>query len=1035
MVDSEAGQANPRTWPSLLLLALGLIILALVYTDPLWRFWRTGIPYGYHVVPGYEQVPLMPGDHLQFLYWCWLLVDNLLGPSALFTNPYEFNTFLTPQGMPGFANFPFSLLYVALHPLGQVPAYNLLVIASYLLAGLSAYALAREVLDDPRAAWPAAIVFALLPFRASQALSGHLYGFVAFLLPLTLWCLERGLRRRSLAWGLGAGLCLLAMARMEGHLIYYTALLLGLYLPLRLVLAGAETSPESEFLSPAGGLSPALWPALAGLGLGVAAHLMLIRTSGAAFWSPGLVETLALYLLLTLVAWLLLSWLAVALTSLDLMACRALVARALAPLALAPVYAVQFVLDWPHLGAGLLLALALAGVLPALPRLWRARRMPQPPAGWWRPVLPLALGLAGGAAFMIHVKRSIFAASIAHQGRGLDEVRLFSPHLADLFDPANVHMERLIFSGWVLLLLALIGLALLLPARPRQKPGAALACLWAGLGLIFGLLALGPSLPALPLYQALYRWLPYFNFPRVPGRMILMAALLLALLAGWVWRTLLARLPGRRWPTLATLGLAVLLAIDLWPPTPVGISLLPPPGPVEAAIRQELPPGAPSPQRLLGLPIWPGDSHQSSIYELTIARTGATMVNGYSPVVPLAYLEQIYQPLYPLDLGLVDAPALAVLRRLSAPLITFHDDDLVYPAKVSPFPPALARQRLLASGAVEPAAQSGNVFLLRLKPEAQPDPAPAAITSPVASLWEAESLRRDTGQLVEDRAASGWGLMFAEAQSVGGPLGPRHPRAAGNLVSARAGVDRPGFLSFGPYKAFPPGDYQAVFRLRRGPGPDPGQIEIVCDQGRRVLARQDLGPDRLPPDGRWHDVVLPFSLAGIEVIELRTAFTGVSDLDLDVILVRFADAPPADGFFRAQDLRRQTGDLAADPRVPGGLAVLARAGYHPPLYLMHGPQQTLEPGRYRALFRLAADGPNPPRAALADLAVATDLGRITLGHRVLTAGDLGPDYQDIAVDFALDRRCETGYRVRNTGQGSFRLAGVTVRRVEEAGGR
>ncbi|MCA1905762.1 MAG: hypothetical protein LDL11_04120 [Desulfarculus sp.] len=1028
MVDPDARRGKARTWPSLLLLTLGLVVLALLHTDPLWRFWREGIPYGYHVVPGYERVPLMPGDHLQFLYWCWLLVDNLLGPSALFTNPYEFNTFLTPQGMPGFANFPFSLLYVALHPLGQTSAYNALVIGSYLLAGLAAFALAREVLDDPRAAWPAAVVFALLPFRASQALSGHLYGFVAFLLPLTLWCLERGLKRRSLAWGLGAGLCLLAMARMEGHLIYYTALLLGLYLPLRLLLAGAEATPPAEPTSLGGGLIQALWPALAGLGLGATGHLMMIRTGGAAFWSPGLVETLALYLLLALVAWLLLSWLAAALTSLDLTACRALLGRALAPLALAPIYAVQFVLDWPHLGAGLLLVLALAGLLPILPRLWRARRRPALPAGWWRPVPPLALGLAGGAIFMIHVKRSIFAASIAHQGRGLDEVRLFSPHLADLFDPANVHMERLIFSGWGLMILALAGLARLLPARPR--PGAALASLWAGLGLLFVLLALGPSLPALPLYQSLYRWLPYFNFPRVPGRMILMAVLMLALLAGWVWRAMLARLPGRRWPTLAALGLAALLAVDLWPPTPVGICLLPPSGPVETAIRQELPPGAPSAQRLLGLPIWPGDSHQSSIYELTIARTGATMVNGYSPVVPRAYLEQVYQPLYPLDLGLVDAPALAMLRRLNVPLITFHDDEMVYPAKVSPFPPALARQRLLASGALELAVHDGNVFLLRLRPEARPDPAPAAITSPVTSLWEAESLRRDTGQLVEDRAASGWGLMFTEAATVGGPLGPRHPRAAGNLVSARAGLDRPGFLSFGPYKAFPPGEYQAVFRLRRGAGPIPGHVEVVCDQGRRVLARQELDPDRLPADGLWHDLVLPFSLADITVIELRTAFAGVSDLDLDLILVRFADALPADGFFRAQDLRRQTGDLAADPRVPGGLAVLARAGHHPPLYLMHGPQQTLEPGRYRASFRLAADGSNPPGAVLADLVVATDLGRIPLGHRVLTAADLGPDYQDIAVDFTLARRLETDYRVRNTGRGSFRLAGVSVRRVE-----
>lgn len=50
--------------------------------------------------------------------------------------------------MPGFANFPLSLIYLILWPLGLVDAYNALVLTSY------------------------------LP-------------------PLTLWCLKRGLKRRS----------------------------------------------------------------------------------------------------------------------------------------------------------------------------------------------------------------------------------------------------------------------------------------------------------------------------------------------------------------------------------------------------------------------------------------------------------------------------------------------------------------------------------------------------------------------------------------------------------------------------------------------------------------------------------------------------------------------------------------------------------------------------------------------------------------------------------------------------------------------
>jgi len=58
------------------------------------------------------------------------------------------------------------------------------------------------------------------------------------------------------------------------------------------------------------------------------------------------------------------------------------------------------------------------------------------------------------------------------------------------------------------------------------------------------------------------------------------------------------------------------IAWDSWPATPPGLCLLPPDGRVEATIRQTLPTGPAAPARLLGLPIWPGDSHQSSVYEL-----------------------------------------------------------------------------------------------------------------------------------------------------------------------------------------------------------------------------------------------------------------------------------------------------------------------------------------------------------------------------------------------------------------------------------
>ncbi|MEW5914632.1 MAG: hypothetical protein AB1814_18910 [Thermodesulfobacteriota bacterium] len=1003
------------------LLGLLLLALAVVYTWPLAANFGRGLPYVYWPVPGYEQVPLIPGDHLQFYYWCWLFIDNLLGPSPLFTNPYEFSTFLHPQGIALYANFPLSLLYLALRPLGALPAYNALVLLSYLLAGLMAFALARQALHDDLAAWPAALIFALLPFRASQVLSGHLFGFVAFLLPLCLWCLERGWQRRPWLWGAGAGLALLSLGLMEGHLFYYSTLLLGLYVPLRLIMRGREDAPQEEAAPDWTSLAKVL---AAGLALGAALHLAALRAGAAA--AGGLAGSLGLGLVVTLVLWLLLSWLAVALTSLGPAACRRVLAQGLLPLLLGPLYGVQFWLPIPHLGKLLALAVLVLGAAFSLPKLWRARQMPAWPAGTWAPLIPLGLGWGLGVVAMLINKHRVMDASIAGAGRALAEVRLFSPRLGDLFSPQAAHSEQIVYLGLVLLALALAGLVLLALGRPAKAKGGMLAALWTALGLLAGLLCLGPNLPQLPLYGFLYRHLPFFNFPRVPGRLVILAVLLLALAGGWALRGLARPLRNRRGALIALgLALSALIVWDLWPPARTGICLVPPPGPLEAAVRGALPAGPKDPQRLLGLPIWPGDSHQSSVYEFLVTRTRARLVNGYAPLVPRAYVQQVFWPLYPLDLGEVNQTALQTMQRLKVGLVAFYSDAEVYPSKVSPFPPDLARQRLQASGAFRLLRQEGNVFLLRPDYQARPDGRESSLSSPATILWPAAWLGRDTGRLVEDKRASGWGLLFGEPMRPGAPLGPRLSRFAGNVAQMRAGRDQAGWLSRGPERPLPPGDYLVRFRLRRGPGPAPGRVEVSDQQGR-VLASAALTPERLPADGAWHDVGLRLKLEAVTRLELRTYASGLSDLELNLVLVGFADQAQPQAFYAASQLWRQAGDLLADPTVPGGLAVAARRGYTPPLYLVHGPQQTYPAGRYQARFRLALLEPSPAQAPAAELVVATDLGRLVLGHRQVKASQLAMDYRDIAVDFTLPRQAELDLRVLYGQGASLKLAGVSV---------
>src|ERR1035437_2007041 len=58
---------------------------------PLPRYVNAGIPAASHREAADIQ-HLVPGDHLQFMYYCWLAGDMAAGKTPLFYNLYEFNT-------------------------------------------------------------------------------------------------------------------------------------------------------------------------------------------------------------------------------------------------------------------------------------------------------------------------------------------------------------------------------------------------------------------------------------------------------------------------------------------------------------------------------------------------------------------------------------------------------------------------------------------------------------------------------------------------------------------------------------------------------------------------------------------------------------------------------------------------------------------------------------------------------------------------------------------------------------------------------
>lgn len=139
-------------------------------------------------------------------------------------------------------------------------------------------------------------------------------------------------------------------------------------------------------------------------------------------------------------------------------------------------------------------------------------------------------------------------------------------------------------------------------------------------------------------------------------------------------------------------------------------------------------------------------------------------------------------------------------------------------------------------------------------------------------VYEAEALQRNTGAIVADTSASN-----------------------GQKVVFQAGTDKPGFVVFGPYVEFPPGDYQVTYRLRVENAPanitDPAGAGLFYDvysskYGMPLTRRPILtAPEPEQPAEVFKDYSLNFTIAYPTPLEFRVEATGDANVAVDSITV------------------------------------------------------------------------------------------------------------------------------------------------------
>ncbi len=225
-----------------------MLAIALYAACAVWATWPAfrHVDGHYLARPAAGHGEAAAGDHLQLGWAFWLVGHQLERGASPLSDPYSFRPEAeAPPNLQGW------LLGVPYWPLaaafGDVWAYDLVVLLSFVLAGGLACWWLRSLGVCRAAALVGGAVFCLMPYRVGQS-TGHLLGLASFLLPALLLALER---RRFVAAAL-----VLAAIPFSGQL----HLAIGA-IPLALGYAWART-PRSEW-----------WKACAGAAGAVAAGL------------------------------------------------------------------------------------------------------------------------------------------------------------------------------------------------------------------------------------------------------------------------------------------------------------------------------------------------------------------------------------------------------------------------------------------------------------------------------------------------------------------------------------------------------------------------------------------------------------------------------------------------------------------------------------------------------------------------------------------------------------------------------------------
>ncbi len=1020
-----------------------MVILGLISTYPIINYFDEAIPFGsFHNEINWNR----SGDHMQILYWFWLVKENILGHVPFDSNPFEFNM-LVDHHRPGINVFPMSLVYALFSPLGIVAAYNCTILSTYVLTGLFMYLLVKQYGSSKTGALFAAVIFTLAPSRMNGLTGGNIYASLFFCFPWTVYFLEKGIRAKKIIYGVLSGCGVLMVSRMEPHLTYYLLLFLAAYLPFRFLLLLSESDVEIDWVGDTRKSWPIPLSLCITLGAGVAvvlySQLFFVFRDGDAFIHHFTPWIFTLYPLLFLLFAICIAVLYGRLFLLELRSSLTIISTSLLSFAvLIPLgFLVAAGIVVPTKYLLLFFILSVGGINVFLLRKHCNALLCRVYDGFVIiikriiPVFPLLLACVYVVFWSVVSKTKTYSGTLAEGGRTLDDVRLYSAHLQDIFtSTANVFVGTfpiLFVTGFVVVLLFM----LIVKKRMIQIENGLYLLFFSLTALLTYLLALGLAFEKSSIYLLLYRYLPYFNYPRVSDRIVVLALFSMAIVSGLVIREL-----QRKWRTPLVISLLCVGAIvyqlkeyniDRHP----GITILDRGQDIYRYLKKNMHVG----ELLLELPLWRGDAHQSSLYQHYTMYDNLPRINGYSALVRKEYINTVFIPLFEMNRGAFNKKQFDLLHELGVRYITVHDNRDVFSEILSPFSPLTTVRRLANSPYLEKIVfenymhfkykrlRRDNLHLFRLKEKEEVD-----FNETPPFYYEMPFIHGHSSGLTHH---------IGEEIAIEG--------TDGKTFHAAAKKHEAGYLIRGPFAYFVPGTYRCYFSLKTGAvdsKKDDGVIatlEVARSVRRgaeRVLATKDIS-SFVAADG-YKYVSVDFTLDAFAKLEFRVFYHGRGELFVDKVSVYMSGQTETIYEMDAYKMAGNTGRLVKPADNPLRLVVedipeQEDTGKNEdiPQDLVFGPDRIAGKGDYAARFLVrkkecASEEKAAEGEAAVILSVTDGTNTRTYARKELTVAELDTFFSAHKLYFTLARDDELSFHVTTTFATAIQIDSISLHKLD-----